>query len=63
MPGERGPCTNWIGGWMDTRIVWRYGEEKIFYSWRESNASHAARTQVTLLTELLRLITWKVTMK
>jgi hypothetical protein len=42
-PGERAPCSSWIGGWVGPRTGLNVvGKRKIPHS-RESNAGHSAR--------------------
>jgi hypothetical protein len=58
-PGKRAPGTHWIGSRVDFRAgLYSVAKRKIPTPCRESNSARPARSLVTMLTELSRLIFW-----
>jgi hypothetical protein len=57
IPGERAPDTHWIGGWVDLRVgLDAVVGKKISSPCGEWNSDHPARSLVTPLTDLSRLL-------
>jgi hypothetical protein len=59
VPGQKGLSVHWVTGWVGPKLIWtrqQKEEKSLHYPYQESNPDRPARSLVTILTELSRLL-------